>query len=242
MEIKKVIRRNLPINDKYVLINSFYLGIENGVFCDNCNKNISNIAVIKNTENKVYNVGLDCAETLTHLDGLFLAKADFDEAKGIRAKINKAKKEGSKIIFKNTCLSNIKVSSNDNTILWLDREFMKKYLPDYFLNIENPEKNEYQAIPETTFCPYTSKDTEQARQYYKEGKTHIYGEFTIKIYLKEGKKIDGTPNGSWLFCSDILRDNTLLSTSSTYMVKDVNRQINYQLNTILFNQFNLIKN
>ena len=47
-KLKRVVRRNLPINDKYVLIDSFYTSMENGTCCDNCNKIIANIAVIKN--------------------------------------------------------------------------------------------------------------------------------------------------------------------------------------------------
>jgi hypothetical protein len=235
---KRVVRRNLPINDKYTLIDSFYSSMENGNCCDNCNKIIANIAVIKNADNKIFNVGLDCAETLTRLDGLFSAQMQFNEAKGIRAKVNKGKKDGMQITFENNCLSDILVKFNDNTRLWLKKEFVKKYLPDYFANIVNPDKNDFKAIETTDFCPYTSKETDTARAIYKDGKTYQYNQFTINVYLKQGLKMDGTPNGSWLFVTDILSSNTVLSTDSTYMVKDVNRNINWQLNTILFNEFN----
>ena len=236
-KIKRVVRRNLPINDKYVLIDSFYTSMENGTCCDNCNKIIANIAVIKNEAANVFHVGLDCAETLTHLQGLLGAQMQFTEAKGIRAKINKGKKEGQIITFENTCRSEIVVKFNDNSRLWLNREFVSKYLPDYFANISNPEKNEFNAIPEAIFCPYLSKETETARNFYKASKEYQFNDFTINVYLKQGLKMDGTPNGSWLFVSDIIRGGEVLSSDSTYMVKDLNRQINYQLNTILFNEF-----
>jgi len=237
-KIKRVIRRNLPVNDKYVLIDSFYTSMENGTCCDNCNKIIANIAVIKNDADKIYHVGLDCAETLTHLQGLLGAQIQFTEAKGIRAKINKGKKEGENITFENNCKSEIVVKFNGNSRLWLNREFVSKYLPDYFANIINPEKNQFKAIPETAFCPYLSKETETAKELYRTGKLYQFNDFQINVYLKQALKMDGTPNGSWLFVSDIIKDGQTISSDSTYMVRDLNRQINYQLNTILFNQFN----
>ena len=235
---KKVIRRNLPINDTYTLVDSYYSSMDNGCSCDNCNKIIANIAVIKNENNEVYNVGLDCAETLTNLHGLYNAQMQFAEAKGIRAKINKGKKEGQNITFENNCKGEIVVKFNDNSRLWLNRDFVAKYLPDYYRNILNPLKNEFNPIQPISYCTYLSKETEAARLFYKNGYTYKFNEFTINVYLKEAVKLDGTPNGSWLFVSDILKEGQILSTNSTYMVRDLNNQINYQLNTILFNEFN----
>lgn len=236
-KIKKVIRRNLPINDKYVLIDSFYTSMENGTCCDNCNKIIANIAVIKNEANKVFHVGLDCAETLTHLQGLLGAQMQFTEAKGIRAKVNKGLKNGQNITFENTCKGEIVVKFNENSRLWLNREFVSKYLPDYFNKITNPEKNNFKPVPEANFCTYTSKETSEAREFYRGLKAYQFNDFTINVFLREGEKMDGTPNGSWLFCSEVMKGGKKLSERSTYMVKDLNSQINYQLNTILFNQF-----
>ena len=52
----------LPMNDKYTIIDLFYWDWVD--MCMNCWRLISNIAVIKNSEWKVFTVGLDCAKTL----------------------------------------------------------------------------------------------------------------------------------------------------------------------------------
>jgi hypothetical protein len=232
---KRIVRRNLPINDKYTLIDSFYTSMENGTCCDNCNKIIANIAVIKNNDNKVFHVGLDCAETLTHLDGLYNAQMQFNEAKGIRAKINKARKENKVISFTNNCLGDIVVFFDDRSDIWLKKEFTKKYLPDYFANVTNPLKNDYRPIDETNYNNCSHLD---AKVFYIEPKSFLINDITIVISLGEGKKLDGTPNGSVLFQTYLIKNGTKISTDTTYMAKDINRQINYQLNTYYFNQFN----
>lgn len=232
---KRVVRRNLPINDKYTLIDSFYSSMENGCCCDNCNKVIANIAVIKNADNKIFNVGLDCAETLTNLNGLYTAQMQFAEAKGIRAKINKANKENRIVTFENNVLGNILVSFSGTCSLWLNKEFVSKYLPDYFDKIVNPEKNDYTAIPETV---YNTQGHLEAKEYYKTSAKHKYNDLDIVIYLTDGKKLDGTPNGSVMFNVDIVKDGQTVATTSTYMSKDINSRINYQLNTYYFNKFN----
>lgn len=231
----RVVRRNLPINDKYTLIDSFYSSMENGNCCDNCNKIIANIAVIKNADNKIYNVGLDCAETLTRLDGLYNAQMQFAESKGIRAKINKAIKENRTVTFENNVLGNILVSFSGTCSLWLNKDFVIKYLPDYFAKVINPDKNNYTAIPE---IEYNTQGHLEAKEFYKTAAKHKYNELDIVIYLTDGKKLDGTPNGSVLFNADILKDGQTVATTSTYMAKDINSRINYQLNTYYFNKFN----
>jgi len=60
---------HLPVNQKYTLINTFYADdeMDRGA-CENCDKIIANIATVKGIETgQTYNIGLDCAETLTHL-------------------------------------------------------------------------------------------------------------------------------------------------------------------------------
>lgn len=233
---KRIIRRNLPINDKYVLIDSFYAGMENGTCCDNCNKIIANIAVIKNNDNDVFHVGMDCAATLTQLTGLFAAEMQFAEAKGIRAKVNKAKKDGKQITFENTYFGEIKVSANEVGIVWLKREFMQKYLPDYFANISNPDKNTFEAIPEIAFNTFTSATTSEAREYYKTVRNYNYNGLTVSISLSTGTKLDGTSNGSILFVMNVSKDGQPISNRSTYMVKDINHLITCSINEYLFNQ------
>lgn len=232
---KRVVRRNLPINDKYTLIDSFYSSMENGCCCDNCNKIIANIAVIKNADNKVFNVGMDCAETLTNLNGLYNAQMQFAESKGIRAKVNKATKDGKEVELKNTCLGQILVSFNGMSAIWLNPEFVAKYLPDYLPKIVNPDKNNYPAITE---IEYNTQGHLEAKEFYKTPAKHKYNELDIIIYLTDGKKLDGTPNGSIVFNADILNNGQIVETTSTYMAKDINSRINYRLNQYYFDKFN----
>lgn len=97
MEIKnkKINRYNLPLNDVYKIIDSYYTGgLENACVCDNCGKPISNVAVIQNNKNNVFNVGLDCASTLSNLQNFYFLDLEFKELKSLLSKINKAKKKG----------------------------------------------------------------------------------------------------------------------------------------------------
>jgi hypothetical protein len=97
---KKHIQRNLPIDTSYKLIESYYSSIEeSGCSCDNCGRLISNIAVVQDTKRGVqYNVGMDCAGTLTGIKGDFnyewLHKIYFNEAKSARAAVMKMIKRG----------------------------------------------------------------------------------------------------------------------------------------------------
>jgi len=63
MATKKIIQRNLPLTDNYTLLSVTH-GTEANC-CANCGKLITNIATIKNQNNQIMFVGLDCAETLT---------------------------------------------------------------------------------------------------------------------------------------------------------------------------------
>lgn len=77
--MKKVIQYRLPHSDIYTLTNIQYSGIEDGMACtcDNCGRLITNIANIKNNKGEKFNVGLDCAETLTGIGNT----EDFEYAK-----------------------------------------------------------------------------------------------------------------------------------------------------------------
>ena len=67
---KKVTRRNLPINTTYKLIDSYYTGgiLDNPMTCQNCGKPIANIGVVQDASGKKFDVGMDCAETLSGID------------------------------------------------------------------------------------------------------------------------------------------------------------------------------
>lgn len=88
---------NLSITQKYTLIESYYLSIENGCTCDNCGKIITNVAKVQGNDSKFYFVGLDCASTLTGIKGdfdfVYIHKANFNQAKQARAKVLKVIKD-----------------------------------------------------------------------------------------------------------------------------------------------------
>ncbi len=101
MNSSKVIQRSLPITTTYKIVGSYYKSIEDGGgCCENCSKIISNIAEIENAEGNKYSVGMDCAATLSGIKGEFdfeyTHKANFTTAKGARAGLLKAQKEGHK--------------------------------------------------------------------------------------------------------------------------------------------------
>jgi len=135
-------RYNLALNENYELIDSYYAGSavdRGGEVCSNCGRMITNVATIKNSNGNVYQVGMDCAETLTNLKGLHSVSMEFSEMKAIRAKINKAIKQGSDIDYSIYNDGTLRISSNTFTI-YKDIEFSKKYLSDYLFKVSNPNK------------------------------------------------------------------------------------------------------
>lgn len=93
---KNIIQRNLPINQQYTLLETFYCSIEDGGnCCENCGRPITNIAkIIGNTDKLVRYIGMDCAETLTSIkDNLGFEKYSFQAGKSARAAIMKLLKK-----------------------------------------------------------------------------------------------------------------------------------------------------
>ena len=71
IQAKQVNRYNLPLDHKYRIIGFDYCGSildGGGSTCDNCNRIIVNIATVETEEGKRFDVGLDCAETLSLVD------------------------------------------------------------------------------------------------------------------------------------------------------------------------------
>lgn len=60
---KKIVRRNLPIDQDYNLVDTGTLDSENATTCQNCNMVITSYAEITNGKN-TYTVGMDCLVTL----------------------------------------------------------------------------------------------------------------------------------------------------------------------------------
>ena len=95
-QAKNIIQRNLPINQQYTLLETFYSSIEDsGTCCENCGRPISNIAkVIGNDDKLIRLIGMDCAETLTSIkDSLAFEKYAFKAGKTARAAIMKMLKK-----------------------------------------------------------------------------------------------------------------------------------------------------
>lgn len=100
-KIKRVIQRNLPINQTYTLLETYYSSIEDSATCcDNCGRLISNIAkIIGDNDKLIRHIGIDCAETLSSIrDNLFFELYAFQAGKSARASIlkiiKKAKEQG----------------------------------------------------------------------------------------------------------------------------------------------------
>jgi hypothetical protein len=103
MKVKNIIQRNLDLSKQYFFVTAKYISILDGggCTCDNCDKLISNIVTIKDSNDNLFNVGLDCADTLQSLQNdfnYFQNKDCFNEGKSLRAKIQRyiKKQDGSR--------------------------------------------------------------------------------------------------------------------------------------------------
>lgn len=154
IKTKKVIRRNLPINKEYKLVDSFYTGgiMENPMSCENCGRPIANVAVIEDEDGRKYDVGMDCAETLSQIKNSLefnMAQNDFAEANAIRTKVKNALKKypDAKLTIDNTYYGTVNIHVRNDRGIYvnsnLPKEFAFKYLPEFKNKISNPEKNGY---------------------------------------------------------------------------------------------------
>lgn len=86
--MKTIIKRNLPLDVKYQLIDRKYIPVLDGggSCCDNCGKLIANIATVK-SENGTYNIGFDCLETFL-LNNSLLDGFDLDKHETVKKQIN----------------------------------------------------------------------------------------------------------------------------------------------------------
>lgn len=95
--MKTIIQRNLPLDQKYYLIDKKYIPLDvsiGGYCCDNCGKLIANIATVKNDEN-TYNIGFDCLETILINNSLLSTNdiKDYERIKKMIPKIIRFSKE-----------------------------------------------------------------------------------------------------------------------------------------------------
>ena len=88
--MKTIIKRNLSLNTKYVVIDKKYIPLENGcgLGCDNCGKLIANIATVKNENGEIFSIGFDCMETLL-INNSLLSTNDIVEYERIKKMIPK---------------------------------------------------------------------------------------------------------------------------------------------------------
>ena len=87
--MKTIIKRNLPLDVKYTVLDRKYIPIfeSGGCVCDNCGKLIANIALVK-SQNGFYNIGFDCMETFL-LNNSLLDGFDIDQHETIKKAIPK---------------------------------------------------------------------------------------------------------------------------------------------------------
>lgn len=231
---KKVIRRNLPINDIYKIVDSYYLGSladGNGCACDNCNKIITNVAVIENKQGVKYNVGLDCAETLSGLDYFEFnqTKADFNEAKAIRAKVNKANKEGRIVEFKINFYGNLNIYCNGKFSENKDIPFVNRFFKDYLNEVFNKDKIGF-TYSEYDFNQYHNFKGIAKKEYLNETKIINYKDYIIHISLiQKGNNVH--------FLVELKKDSELISDYSFYMANDISRAINSLISKYEFGNY-----
>lgn len=229
-------RYNLPINDNYKLIDSFYTGgLENSTSCDNCGKPIANVATIKNTKGEIFNVGLDCAETLTHIDGLYNAKMDFEELKAIQAKIRKLEKEGKKLNYEINKNGDLSIIHDGYSILNKDIDFAKKYMPIYLKNVNNPEKIGFNYIDKNITIPFERFRPSENINFIKEWDIEEYHiTVSVKPYFHMvTKQISG-----YDFYLDVDTNRKNIFSKRVTMYNNLPVDINYAIKSYLFDNYN----
>jgi len=136
--MKSIIKRNLPLNVNYNLIDKKYISLidGNGCICDNCGKLIANIATVKNDNLETFNIGFDCLETLLLNNNLLNGKSitEYKNFKSFLPSYIKKSKELKETII-NTNLQN----ANKIVSIEFDaNDFLKTVY-----NYKNYSKNQY---------------------------------------------------------------------------------------------------
>lgn len=148
MKTKKIVKRNLDLDQKYTFIDKKYIPLidGSGCTCANCNKLIANIATVKNEGNKIFNVGLDCLESLMLNNKILQGqKIDFQAIKKALPKVKKSRIYFVEMIKNNPLINKITVSKNfgywidyyfyiNEKIVWNHHEKIKNFDPELFIN------------------------------------------------------------------------------------------------------------
>lgn len=88
--MKRIIKRNLSLDQKYVVVDKQYVPIleGGGACCYNCGQLIANIATVKGDDGRMYNIGFDCLETVLYNNSL-LSQNDMDDVEKVKKMIPK---------------------------------------------------------------------------------------------------------------------------------------------------------
>lgn len=123
-------QHNLPIDEDYFFVDA-YEADEIATVCANCNRPIRNIATIRNTQSKMYSVGMDCLETLLNECGSFLRE---------QVQIKQAKKEFA-------MLKSIKKLAKNGKLVVALETLQNPYRESWFaFDIDNPVSFKYTFI------------------------------------------------------------------------------------------------
>lgn len=147
--MKAIIKRNLPLDVKYVCIDKKYIPLLDGggCVCDNCGKLIANIATIKSV-NGCYNIGFDCLETFL-LNNSLLDGFDSKEYEQTKKLIGQTVRQAKKL--KETIESNKHI--NITGLLFEVPKYKTDYYPFYWLknNEQKSKDNSYIKIKDNNF-------------------------------------------------------------------------------------------
>lgn len=88
--MKNIIKRNLPLNVNYTVVDKKYIPLLEGFgcTCDNCGKLIANIATVANPDGVRFNIGFDCLETFL-LNNNLLSQGDIEQYEKVKKMIPK---------------------------------------------------------------------------------------------------------------------------------------------------------
>lgn len=197
---KKFIKHNLPA-DKYEIVDTFSLSEGDYIVCDNCGKVIRNVAVVKDSHGNRYNVGLDCAETLSGIDeyDIIFWSDNFNRAKSIRAKIRSAKKKYniSPVVENFIGEKTLHVKLSGNGYYWSEdvtEDFLQKYLPE--LAKIAKVNYEYKPVDEDGFCVDNGGKIGRFTFYYElKTKEKWNYKYAYAEIWKDGQKIASGSNG-----------------------------------------------
>ena len=135
MKAKNIVQRLLNLNTTYTFVEKTYIPIIDGggCICENCNRIISNIAVIKNTDGQQYHIGFDCLETIMFNNQIIegVSVEDLKKQKSVINKIIKFAKTLSKTYENN---KNINVDISGFAIEEKASNSFTDYLTYYYLD------------------------------------------------------------------------------------------------------------